>query len=104
MDLSGEIKLVAGCQFLIKIINYEAPVLKGIGEVQTSGNNNKPKFHSRRRAHRIWGMPTNNQPISSELFIFKIYSTINLSLGFLLTEHHAMKAYWGSGCIAPLIL
>jgi hypothetical protein len=22
----------------------------------------------------------------------------------LLTEHHAMKAYWGSGCIAPLIL
>jgi hypothetical protein len=25
---------------------------------------------------------------------------INLSLYFL-TEHHAMKAYWGSGCIAP---
>jgi hypothetical protein len=23
---------------------------------------------------------------------------------FLLTEHHAMKAYWGSGGIAPLIL
>jgi hypothetical protein len=22
----------------------------------------------------------------------------------LLTEHHAMKAYWGSGVIAPLIL
>jgi hypothetical protein len=22
----------------------------------------------------------------------------------LLTKHHAMKAYWGSGCIAPLIL
>jgi len=22
----------------------------------------------------------------------------------LLTEHHAMKAYWGSGGIAPLIL
>jgi hypothetical protein len=21
-----------------------------------------------------------------------------------LTKHHAMKAYWGSGCIAPLIL
>jgi hypothetical protein len=20
-----------------------------------------------------------------------------------LTEHHAMKAYWGSGCIAPRI-
>jgi len=22
----------------------------------------------------------------------------------LLTKHHAMKAYWWSGCIAPLIL
>jgi hypothetical protein len=22
----------------------------------------------------------------------------------LLTKHHAMKAYWGSGCIAPLVL
>jgi hypothetical protein len=22
----------------------------------------------------------------------------------LLTEHHAMKAYWGSGCIVPRIL
>jgi hypothetical protein len=21
-----------------------------------------------------------------------------------LTQHHALKAYWGSGCIAPLIL
>jgi hypothetical protein len=21
-----------------------------------------------------------------------------------LTKHHAMKAYWGSGCIAPFIL
>jgi len=23
---------------------------------------------------------------------------------FILTEHHAMEAYWRSGCIAPLIL
>jgi hypothetical protein len=23
---------------------------------------------------------------------------------FFLTEHHAMKVYWGSGCIAPCIL
>jgi hypothetical protein len=23
---------------------------------------------------------------------------------FFLTEHHAMKAYWGSGGIAPIIL
>jgi hypothetical protein len=22
----------------------------------------------------------------------------------LLTKHHAMKAYWGSGCIVPFIL
>jgi hypothetical protein len=22
----------------------------------------------------------------------------------ILTEHHVIKAYWGSGCIAPLIL
>jgi hypothetical protein len=28
---------------------------------------------------------------------------IKLSLCFLLTEHHAMKAYWGTGGIAPLI-
>jgi len=27
-----------------------------------------------------------------------------LSLCFFLTDHHAMKAYWGSGGIAPLIL
>jgi hypothetical protein len=26
---------------------------------------------------------------------------VKLSLYFLLTEHHAMKAYWGSGSIAP---
>jgi len=25
-------------------------------------------------------------------------------LGFILTEHHAMKAYWESGGIAPRIL
>jgi hypothetical protein len=28
---------------------------------------------------------------------------VKLSLCFL-TKHLAMKAYWGSGCIAPLIL
>jgi len=28
---------------------------------------------------------------------------VKLSLYFL-TKHNAMKAYWGSGCIAPLIL
>jgi hypothetical protein len=29
---------------------------------------------------------------------------VNLSLCFFLTEHYAMKAYWGSGSIAPHIL
>jgi hypothetical protein len=29
---------------------------------------------------------------------------VKLSLCFFLTEHHAMKMYWGSGCIAPHIL
>jgi hypothetical protein len=28
---------------------------------------------------------------------------VKLSLSFFLT-HHSMKAYWGSGCIGPLIL
>jgi hypothetical protein len=27
-----------------------------------------------------------------------------VKLSLCLTEHHAMKAYWGSGCIASLIL
>jgi len=29
---------------------------------------------------------------------------VELNLCFSLTEHHAMKASWGSGGIAPLIL
>jgi hypothetical protein len=29
---------------------------------------------------------------------------IKLSVSCLLTEHHAMKAYWGSGGIAPCFL
>jgi hypothetical protein len=29
---------------------------------------------------------------------------VKLSLCFFLTEQHAMKAYWGSGIIAPRIL
>jgi len=29
---------------------------------------------------------------------------VKMSLCFFLTEHHAMKAYWGSGGIAPRIL
>jgi hypothetical protein len=28
----------------------------------------------------------------------------NHAITQILTEHQAMKAYWGSGCIAPLIL
>jgi hypothetical protein len=29
---------------------------------------------------------------------------VKVKLSLCLTEHHAMKAYWGSGGIAPLIL
>jgi hypothetical protein len=29
---------------------------------------------------------------------------VNVKLSLYLTKHHAMKAYWGSGGIAPLIL
>jgi hypothetical protein len=29
---------------------------------------------------------------------------VKLSLCFFFTEHHAMKAYWGSGGIAPPII
>jgi hypothetical protein len=32
------------------------------------------------------------------------YSLVTLKLSLCLTKHHAMKLYWGSGCIAPLIL
>jgi hypothetical protein len=35
--------------------------------------------------------------------IFHVYC-IKLSLRFFLTDHQAMKAYWGSGGIAPCIL
>jgi len=33
-----------------------------------------------------------------------LYKKVKLSLCYFLTEHHAMKAYWGSACIAPRIL
>jgi hypothetical protein len=32
--------------------------------------------------------------------LHNLYASPNI----ILTKHHAMKAYWGSGCIAPLIL
>jgi hypothetical protein len=37
----------------------------------------------------------------------RLYNEVKVKGKFvpvLLTEHHAMKAYWGSGGIAPLIL
>jgi hypothetical protein len=37
-------------------------------------------------------------------FDIDLHVKVELSLCFLLTEHHAMKAYWGSEVIAPLIL
>jgi hypothetical protein len=33
-----------------------------------------------------------------------LYHFLPLSLCFFLTQHHAMKAYWGSEGVAPLIL
>jgi hypothetical protein len=38
------------------------------------------------------------------LFVVNTIMNLQLSLWFFLTEHHAMKAYCGSGGIAPLIL
>jgi hypothetical protein len=34
----------------------------------------------------------------------KVKVKVKLSLCFFLTEHDAMKAYWGSGGLAPRIL
>jgi hypothetical protein len=34
----------------------------------------------------------------------KVKAKVKVVPVLLLTEHHAMKAYWGSGSIAPLIL
>jgi hypothetical protein len=37
--------------------------------------------------------------------MLKLFTEITeANLPVLLIEHHAMKAYWGSGGIAPLIL
>jgi hypothetical protein len=36
--------------------------------------------------------------------MLKVKGKGKLSLCLFLTDHHAMKAYWGSGGIAPLIL
>jgi hypothetical protein len=36
--------------------------------------------------------------------LIKVQVKVELSPCFLLTEHHTMKVYWGSGGIAPCIL
>jgi hypothetical protein len=41
--------------------------------------------------------------VFSSSFLFK-YMKVNVVPGLPLTEHHAMKAYWGSGSTAPPIL
>jgi hypothetical protein len=41
--------------------------------------------------------------VTLEMSVTKV-KKVKLSLWFLLTEHHATKAYWGSGGIAPCIL
>jgi len=38
------------------------------------------------------------------IMIIIINGKVKLSLCFFLTEHEAMKAYWGNGGIAPIIL
>jgi hypothetical protein len=41
--------------------------------------------------------------LTAGLYGIFLVKEVKLPLCFL-TEHHAMKAYWGSGCVAPLIL
>jgi hypothetical protein len=63
----------------------------------------------RRRAggYGVWSM----LPASAAAGAFDITNwglgvavKVKVKLSLCLTKHHAMKAYWGSGCIAPLIL
>jgi hypothetical protein len=51
--------------------------------------------------------PKSDNPAHSLVIILTTYpgkGKVKLSLCFFLTEHHAMKAYWGSGGIASLVL
>jgi hypothetical protein len=48
-------------------------------------------------------------PSDIEIYSFVPETLLKYSWGYVdrcpvLTKHHAMKAYWGSGDIAPLIL
>jgi len=36
--------------------------------------------------------------------LIKVKVKVKVKLSLCLTEHHAMKAYWGSGGITPLML
>jgi hypothetical protein len=51
---------------------------------------------------------TNTNLIAPANGVFRVYHSKrtdkNCCCPCALTKHHAMKAYWGSGCIAPLIL
>jgi len=43
--------------------------------------------------------------LRSDVFLNNVCEVkVKLSLCLFLTEHQAMKAYWGSGDIAPLVL
>jgi hypothetical protein len=44
-----------------------------------------------------------SDPPSKEIYRVSVKVKVKVSLCFFLTEHHAMKAYWGCGSIAPLI-
>jgi hypothetical protein len=44
-----------------------------------------------------------NSFLAINIFSFN-YGKVKAKFSLCLTEHHSMKAYWGSGCIAPRIL
>jgi hypothetical protein len=48
--------------------------------------------------------PHGHTPKPSFLKHVSFYKKVKLSLNCFLTEHHTMKAYWGNGSMAPLIL
>jgi hypothetical protein len=56
---------------------------------------------------RVKSVKLTTQILGQEYLQFYLYlfnASMAWSLGIFLTEHHAMKAYWGSECIAPRIL
>jgi hypothetical protein len=42
--------------------------------------------------------------VYSGMILILVKVKVKLSLSFFLSEHYAMKTYWGSGSIAPNVL